>query len=113
MPEIAVRIDPNHLVNPDADLRVLLPQALQEGSNGVLTEDGYDYDACGRMIVFLYTASLERAVTLAETLLREVEILGNRFDSAVVAVAATDHEGSLGEYTIVYPREMTGTFGDS
>jgi hypothetical protein len=68
----ALRLDPEALTNPDADLRYLVPEALAGGSDGALREDAYDYepetgamllwflsdapDALTRIVAFLHTA---------------------------------------------------------
>lgn len=44
MPAWMVRLDPEALTNPDADLRYLVPEALAGRSGGALREDAYDYE---------------------------------------------------------------------
>lgn len=42
MGEIAIRLDPGKLANPDADLRYLIPDRIEELSKGKLRNEGYD-----------------------------------------------------------------------
>jgi len=42
VPSIVIQLDPKLLVNPDADLRYLLPDLIVERSQGSIADDGYD-----------------------------------------------------------------------
>jgi hypothetical protein len=104
MSEIAIRLDPEALANPNADLRELLSSALVERAPELLAEDCFDYDAKDRMIVFLTTAKVDLAVAVVVAALKELEILGNRFTAGVtVAVADESYCNDLGKYRIVAP----------
>lgn len=106
MPEIAVRLDPASLANPDADLRYLLPEALAARAPELLRDDAYDYDSDNRMIVFLATDDLQAALAVVLPALHDLELLGNRFTSGVtVAVADETHCSDLTKFRIVSPLE--------
>ena len=63
MHTVVIRLDPNFLTNPDADLRYVLPDLLVERSSGNFIDDGYDY--LGHepyLVLFLKTIDLQAAL---------------------------------------------------
>jgi hypothetical protein len=104
MPEIAIRLDPEALPNPQADLRYLLPEALEERAPELLREDGYDYDSTNRMLIFLATSDLGAELAVVLAALEELEILGNRFRDVTVAIADETHCSDNARYRVVAPR---------
>lgn len=109
MPEIAIRLDPKSLAHPDLDLRYELPSKLEAISGGRVRDDAYDYDSAGRMIVFLVTSDLVEGLALVLSALATIEVLGNRFHDAVVAVADTDHCSVPSQFRIVHPPALEGS----
>jgi hypothetical protein len=60
---LAIRLDPQLLDNPDADIRYRLPDILAEPSGGVISDDGYDYVGTQPlMVVFLKVSQLNLAL---------------------------------------------------
>lgn len=113
MPEIAIRLDPDCLANPDLDLRYALPQHLEAATQGRVRDDAYDYDSSNRMIVFLQCSDIAAGLPLVLDALRSIEIHGNRFRDAVVAVAETDHCSDLKQFRVVFPPDLTGTLASA
>jgi hypothetical protein len=113
MPEIAIRLDPKDLENPNADLRYLLPDAIVSRTPTLLADDGYDYDDAGRMLVFLHTQQIDEAVAAVLKALAETELLGNRFDNATVGVSQESHSDDLAQYRIVHPPHFEGSLADT
>jgi hypothetical protein len=113
MPEIAIRLDPDRLTNPDLDLRYVLPSRLEALTGGRLRDDAYDYDAADRMLVFLVTDDLAAGLPEVLQTLASLEVLGNRFHDAVVAVADEDHCADLSQYRIVHPPGVEGTLAST
>ena len=106
MSEIAIRLDPAFLANPDADLRYELPEALVTLAPQLLSEDGYDYDAANRMLIFLSTELLDQALVVVLDALERLDLRGNRFSpgpGVVVAVADETHCSDLARYRLVAP----------
>jgi hypothetical protein len=112
MPEIAIRLDPAELANPDLDLRYALPDALMERAPELLLSNGYDYDPFDCIIVFLLTERPDEALAFILPALAELELLGNRFVAGVtVAVAEEPDRRHLDKYRIVSP-QTRGTLAD-
>src|SRR4051812_36032468 len=99
MPTIAIRLDPQELENPDADLRYRLPELFNERSGGTITDDGYDYvGSQPLMVLFLKAAKLPSALACVVDVIENVPVLGcNLRPGTVVAV-----ERKSG-YEVVYP----------
>ena len=62
-----------------------------------------------RMLVFLVTSDLDEGLRLVCEALPSLEVLGNWFSDAVVAVAGTDHCAELSQFRIVHPPGLEGT----
>jgi len=43
MGSIIIKLNPQKLTNPDLDLRYLIPDKIEEATNGKVTDNGYDY----------------------------------------------------------------------
>ena len=99
MRAVAIRLDPTLLVNPDADLRYLLPDLMVERAGGALVDDGYDYLEDGRMMIYLLAESLDVALPTIREVLETGELLGNSLRSAVAAVADADGDN----FVVIYP----------
>lgn len=57
MIDIAIRLNPQQLANPDLDIRYLLPDLLAQQSGGQIQDDGYDYvGSIPFLVVFLRAA---------------------------------------------------------
>ena len=106
MATIAIRLDPQLLDNPDADIRYRLPDLLAERSAGVISDDGYDYvGPQPLMVVFLNASRLKPALVCVLDVVENVPVVGCLLrPGAVVAV-----ERKAG-WEVVYPPGFTGTF---
>ena len=81
---IVITLDPQLLDNPDADLRYILPDYIQEKTEGALKDDGYDYGEGDVMQIFMSVRDgIEDPVSIAKTAISGIELLGNRIDRAV------------------------------
>ena len=106
MPTIALRLDPRELINPDLDIRYVLPDLLVERSGGVLSDDGYDYvGECSYLIMFLKTSDVENAVGCVLDAIETCRVLDNDLRGSIV-VAVDQGQG----YEIIYPAGFQGTF---
>ncbi len=105
MKTLAIRLDPQFLDNPDADIRYRLPDLLVARSRGVIAGDGYDYiGPQPLMVVFLKTSQLKSALEFILDVIENVPVLGCNLRSAVVAV-----ERKTG-WEVVYPPGFTEPF---
>jgi len=77
MASLSIRLDPQSLKNPDADLRYVLPDTLQEQSKGRIKADGYDYETGDVMVVFLQVDDPEWAMKFVRAFLAAHEVMGN------------------------------------
>jgi hypothetical protein len=109
MPSIVIRLDPEGLQNPDADLRYELPDLLAERSGGLMKADGYDYEPdCNAMQIYLRTSDVGSAVSQIVEFLETESLHGNRLAEAA-QVGVNESEASLvREYRIVYPPGSSG-----
>lgn len=100
VPTIAIQL------NPDLDLRYVLPETIEARSGRMVSDDGFDYGRTSdRMTVFLRTADVEASIPAVLDAL-DVEILGNRLlEEGVIVATAQDHCQDENEYTVVYPTE--------
>lgn len=103
---IALRINPQLLENPDADVRYLLPDLIVERSGDTVTEDGYDYVGTEPfLVVYFKTIELQSALACILDVVKNECVLGNNLkDYTVVAV---DQGGS---HDVVYPKSFVGPF---
>ncbi len=98
MSSIAIKIDPEKMANPDADLRYVIPERIEEATQKSVTEDGFDYLDDNTMVIFLTTEKPEEGVRAILELLGNEEVLDNKIlETAIIGV-------DLGEgYSVVYP----------
>jgi len=106
MATVVIRLDPQLLDNPDADLRYRLPAILAERSAGVITEDGYDYvGERSLLLLFLRVSDLEPALVCVLDVVQNVRVLGN--DLRPTTVVAIERDG---RHEVVYPPDFVGPF---
>lgn len=106
MESIVIRLDPQRLDNPDADIRYLLPDLIVERSAGLISDDGYDY--AGEppfLIVFLKASELQPAVECIIGVVENARLLDN--DLRRAAVIAVERNGA---HEVLYPQEFEGPF---
>lgn len=103
---IALRINPQLLGNPDADVRYQQPDLIVERSGKTISEDGYDYVGIEAFLVLYFKATeLESAIACILDIVKHEHVLGNNLkDCTVVAV----DQGS--SYDVVYPKSFVGPF---
>ena len=88
MPTVSLRLRPQDVVNPDADIRHVLPDLIASRSGGTVRENGYDYAKDDTMVIFLDCDNIESTVHLVELVLRTEVFLGNRLDGIVTICPA-------------------------
>ena len=103
MPTIILQLDPAQLTNPDTDLRYVLPNLLISLSQGLLTDDGYDY-INNHLLIFLQTQSPNTALPQILSFLASNRVLSN--DLSQIPVALDDGQ----TITIHHPPAFPGKF---
>jgi hypothetical protein len=101
---VALKIDLDKLAHPEADLRYQLPARLENVTDGLIKDDGYDYTEDGALILFL-TGDDERVLEQILKVLLNEPFQGNDLKAAIV-VAADVGSG----YSVVYPPDYSGDF---
>jgi len=105
MPTLIIRLNPQLLDNPDADIRYQLPELLTERSGSGILYDGYDYVGSEPfLVIFLNVSDTELALVDIIDVIENVSVLGNNLQLA--AVVAIDHDG---KYEVVYPLGFVGS----
>jgi hypothetical protein len=105
VPTIVLRIDPEQLDNPDADLRYKLTDLLTERS-AAITDDGYDYVGEQPLLVlFLKASKLEAALACVLDVVENERVLGNDLQRAVVVAVRSRNRDK-----VVYPPGFAGPF---
>ena len=106
MDTIAIKLDPDRLANPVADMRYILPDVLAERSGGVIQDDGYDYVGPSNfMVVFLKVSDVDRAMSCITDVITNVRVLENDLRTgATVAIQRGD------KFVVAYPADSQEEF---
>ncbi len=111
MQTIIIVLNPTKLENPDLDLRYCIPNRIEEVSNGVVQDNGYDYiDTDGRMSgssllgIWLKTESASENWPLIVKLFQDEKFMGNDLSvSAEIFISENDTE-NIENCTLVFPK---------
>jgi hypothetical protein len=107
MPTIILQLDPNHLTNPDLDLRYLLPALLEQKTNHLVQDDAYDYVGTPPntiMLLFFQTAAPQLALQKILQILKTERPLHN--DLSQIPIALHDNN----QLTVLHPPNFAGKF---
>jgi hypothetical protein len=106
MPTIILKLTPELLTNPVADLRYAVPDLLVERSGDVIADDSYDYlDGTDEMLIFLQVTDVTRASQIILETLATEQILGNDLRPGCVVAVERD-----GRHEVIYPADFQGEF---
>lgn len=109
MATIILKLHPEHLENPDADLRYVVPDVLAERSGGVIADSNisaFDYlDGTNEMVLYLEVTDVARAAqVILETLAGE-RIMGNDLrPGCTVGIERADG------YEVIFPPDFAEEF---
>lgn len=95
---MVLKLDPERLENPVADLRYAVPDFLAARSEGAIADDGYDYLENYEMLIFLQVTDVARASEMILHLLATERILGN--DLRPGCTVAVERDGA---YEVIFP----------
>jgi hypothetical protein len=99
MYSIVIKIGPGKLVDPNLDMRYVLPDLIVERSGNLIQADGYDYATqSDAMLVYLTTKDLKKALPIVIDVVENATVLGNCLKDAVIVAA-----GFEDDYAVIYP----------
>lgn len=82
---IRIKIAPERLINPDHDIRYILPDLITENSNEIMSYVGYDYlkDESNTMLLYFETDNFDSAFSKILEVIKAKKVLGNDLENAV------------------------------
>lgn len=93
MQTIIVKLEPGKLKNPDLDLRYLVPDRIEEISNGAIRDNGYDYLDNQALGIWLQAESAEESYPVIVKLMQEELFLENNLaQTAEVYISEQDSD---------------------
>lgn len=107
MSTIAIKLDPSKMKNPDLDLRYIIPERIEELTNGKVEDDGYDYSSDGTdsIIIFMKSENPKEDVNSVLEILKNEEFLENNiYDIGIIAIDKGDG------YKVIHPDNYTQEF---
>ena len=84
MQTIIVVLDPEKMSNPDLDIRYLLPDRIEEITDGLARDNGYDYFPDNSMGIWLETEDAEKYVSAVIQLIESEQILDNDLSKSAI-----------------------------
>ncbi len=111
MQTIIILLDPVKLTNPDLDLRYLVPDRIEEWSQGTISDNGYDYvdTVSGRpagsslLGIWLKTKSAAEGWTQVLKLLQEETFLENNLSLSAEIYISEDDAADVEHCIRVFP----------
>lgn len=98
MESIAIELSPEKLVNPDLDLRYVIPDKIEELTNGKVKDNGYDYGERNSLIIFLKSSNCKEDVqTVIEIIKTEIFLGNNIYKECTISISENDID-----FTIVH-----------
>ncbi|SFM13393.1 hypothetical protein [Marinobacter zhejiangensis] len=88
-------------------MRYVIPDRIEEVSNGKIKSDGYDYldDGVNSMVIFMLSESPKEGIQTVLDVLSEEKFC----DNWVLGNSVIDLN-EKGQYTVVYPKSFKGGF---
>ena len=103
MQTIVVKLFPEKLKNPDADLRYRVPDRIEEISDGRIRDNGYDYFDDGAMGIWLAVESAEEEYPVVLKLFREEMFLENDLSQSAEIYISEKDADDIENCTMVFP----------
>ena len=97
--------DSEKMDNPDLDIRYLLPDRIDEYTEGAVKDNGYDYLDNDVMAIWLETEDAAGNVEKVIKLIESEEILENDLRKAAVVYISEEDCAELGQCQKVYPKD--------
>ena len=105
MQTIIITLNPEHMDNPDLDIRYLLPDRIDEFTDGAVTDNGYDYLDNDIMGLWLETEDAAGNVEKIIELIESEEVLENDLSKAACVYISEEDCASLDQCKKVYPAD--------
>jgi hypothetical protein len=103
MQTIIIRLTTEKLENADLDLRYYIPERIEEITDGMIQDNGYDYLEDNSLALWLQTEEAISAYPVIVKLFREETFMGNDLSvSAELYISEKDTE-ELENCRLVYP----------
>jgi len=103
MQTIVVKLEPGKLENPDLDLRYLVPDRIEEISDGAIRDDGYDYLENDALGIWLGAESAEESYPVVIKMMQEERFLGNDLTQAAEVYISEQESDEFENCRKVYP----------
>lgn len=105
MAAIVISMDSRKMENPDLDIRYLLPDRIEEWSEGAVTDDGYDYvDEDGHILaVWLETEDAGDWWPKIVELLKTEQFMDNDLSRSALVLISEESGAEIGKCRQVWP----------
>ncbi len=103
MQTIIITLDPEQMDNPDLDIRYLLPDRIDEYTEGAVTDNGYDYLDNDIIGIWMETEDAAGNVEKVIQLIESEAILENDLTKAASVYISEEDCAGLEQCRKVYP----------
>ena len=103
MQTIIITLDSGKMDNPDLDIRYILPDRIDEYTDGQITDNGFDYITGDIMGIWLETEDAAESVDKVISLIESEEILDNDLSRAAEIFISEEECAELEQCKRVYP----------
>ncbi len=102
--QFVIVLNSTELANPDTDLAVLVPQAIERLSNGFVVADRWAYDQDEAMHLYFHSANASAGLRAIKAALANGPICGNDLSNVVIASRSTTD----GNFRVLSPADQAG-----
>lgn len=103
MQTIIITLDSRKMDNPDLDIRYILPDRIDEYTDGQITDNGFDYITGDIMGIWLETEDASENVDKVISLIESEEILDNDLSRSAEVFISEEECAELEQCKRVYP----------
>ena len=103
MQTIIITLDSRKMDNPDLDIRYILPDMIDEYTDGQITDNGFDYITGDIMGIWLETENASENVDKVISLIESEEILDNDLSRAAEVFISEEECAELEQCKRIYP----------
>ena len=103
MQTIIITLDSRKMDNPDLDIRYILPDRIDEYTDGQITDNGFDYITGDIMGIWLETENASENIDKVISLIESEEILDNDLSRAAEVFISEEECAELEHCKRIYP----------
>ena len=103
MQTIIITLDSRKMDNPDLDIIYILPDRIDEYTDGQITDNGFDYITGDIMGIWLETENASENVDKVISLIESEEILDNDLSRAAEVFISEEECAELEQCKRIYP----------